>query len=298
MRKKGNTVKMFKTFRQHISRSPYQSIAAILVVSLSLFLICVFFLLGAGSKVILQYFESRPQLIAYLKDEAKPQEIELIRARIEATGKAKKVDYVSKEEALNLYKQLFKDKPLLLEMVTAKILPASLEISPYNLSSVQELAGILKEEPLVEDLDFEEDVVLSFSKFVSSLKKIGLAVAGFLLFIAVLTVLVVLGMKISQRKEEIEILKLLGASPWYIRFPLYLEGIFYGLVAAIVSWGLSYLAILYSVPFLVNFFSGIPLFPVPTIFMLEVLAGLLGVGIVVGFLGSFLAVLRSARTVR
>jgi len=123
-------------------------------------------------------------------------------------------------------------------------------------------------------------------------------VAGFLLFIAVLTVLVVLGMKISQRKEEIEILKLLGASSWYICFPLYLEGMFYGLTAAIISWGLSYLAILYSVPFLVNFFSGIPLFPVSTIFMSEVLAGLLGVGIVVGFLGSFLAVLRSARTVR
>lgn len=289
---------MFKTFRQHIARSPYQSMAAILVVSLSLFLICVFFLLGAGSKVVLQYFESRPQLIAYLKDEAKPQEVELIRARIEATGKTKSVTYVSKEEALELYKQLFKDKPLLLEMVTAKVLPASLEISPYNLSSVQELATMLKEEPLVEDLDFEEDVVLSLSKFVSSLRTIGLVIAVFLLFIAILTVLVVLGMKISQRKEEIEILKLLGASPWYIRSPLYLEGIFYGLVAAIVSWGLSYLAILYSTPYLVDFFSGIPLFPVSTIFMSEVLAGLLGVGIVVGFLGSFLAVLRSARTVR
>ena len=289
---------MFKTFRQHIARSPYQSMAAILVVSLSLFLICVFFLLGAGSKVVLQYFESRPQLIAYLKDEAKPQEVELIRARIEATGKTKSVTYVSKEEALELYKQLFKDKPLLLEMVTAKVLPASLEISPYNLSSVQELATMLKEEPLVEDLDFEEDVVLSLSKFVSSLRTIGLVIAVFLLFIAVLTVLVVLGMKISQRKEEIEILKLLGASSWYICFPLYLEGMFYGLTAAIISWGLSYLAILYSVPFLVNFFSGIPLFPVSTIFMSEVLAGLLGVGIVVGFLGSFLAVLRSARTVR
>ena len=289
---------MFKTFRQHISRSPYQSIAAVLVVSLSLFLICVFFLLGAGSKVVLQYFESRPQLIAYLKDEAKPQDIELIIARIQSTGKAKQVTYVSKEKALELYKELFKDKPLLLEMVTAKILPASLEVSPYNLSSVNELAEMLKKEPLVEDLDFEEDVVLNLSRFVSSLEKVGLAVAGFLLFIAVLTVLVVLGMKISQRKEEIEILKLLGASSWYICFPLYLEGMFYGLTAAIISWGLSYLAILYSVPFLVNFFSGIPLFPVSTIFMSEVLAGLLGVGIVVGFLGSFLAVLRSARTVR
>ncbi|MGB9637258.1 MAG: cell division protein FtsX [Microgenomates group bacterium] len=289
---------MFKTFKQHIIRSPYQSMAAILVVSLSLFLISVFFLLGVGSQTVLQYFESRPQLIAYLKDEARPQDVEVIIAKIKATGKAKQIDYVSKEKALEIYKQLFKDKPLLLEMVTAKILPASIEISPYNLSSIQELATMLKKEPLVEDLDFEEDVVKNLAGFIVSLRKIGLVMAAVLLFIAVLTVVVVLGMRISKRKEEMEILKLLGASPWYIRFPLYLEGIFYGLTAAVLSWGLTYLIILYSTPFLTSFFAGIPLFPVPLIFMLEILAGLLILGTVVGFLGSFLAILRSAKTAR
>jgi cell division transport system permease protein len=289
---------MFKTFKQHIIRSPYQSMAAILVVSLSLFLISVFFLLGVGSQIVLQYFESRPQLIAYLKDEAKPQDVEVIIAKIKATGKAKQIDYVSKEKALEIYKQLFKDKPLLLEMVTAKVLPASIEISPYNLSSIQELATMLKKEPLVEDLDFEEDVVKNLANFIVSLRKIGLVIAGVLLFIAVLTVVVVLGMRISKRKEETEILKLLGASSWYIRFPLYLEGVFYGLTAAIISWGLTYLIILYNTPFLTSFFAGIPLFPVPVIFMLEVLAGLLLLGAIVGILGSFLAILRSAKTAR
>lgn len=289
---------MFKIFRQHISRSPYQSLAAVLVISLSLFLISAFFLLGTGSQIILQYFESRPQLIAYLKDEAKPQDIELLRAKIEATGKISKIDYVSKENALKLYKDLFKDKPLLLEMVTAKILPASLEISPKDLSYVKDLALTLKSEPIIEDVNFEEDVVSSLSKFVSSLRKGGIALAGFLLLISILTVLIILGMKISQRKEEMEILKLLGASPWYIRSPLYLEGIFYGLVAGIVSWGVTYLAILYSTPFLINFLNGIPIFPISVIFMLEVLSGLLVLGFFVGLIGTFLAVSRFNRSVR
>lgn len=289
---------MFKIFRQHISRSPYQSFAAILVISLSLFLISVFFLLGAGSQVLLQYFESRPQLIAYLKDEAKPQEVELLIGKIQATGKVNKIDYVSKEDALKLYQQLFKDKPLLLEMVTAKILPASVEISPSNLASVKELSETIKNEPIVEDIDYQEDVVTNLSNIVANLRKIGILIAAFLLFISVLTVLVVLGMRISQRKEEIEILKLLGASPSYIRCPLYFEGVFYGVVAGLVSWVISYLAILYSTPFLLNLFTGIPLLPINIIFMLEELAGLLILGIFVGFLGSFLAVSRSARSVR
>ncbi len=272
--------------------------AAVLVISLSLFLIAVFFFLGVGSQSALKYFETRPQLIIYLKDEAKLQDIEMLQAKIQATGKVKEINYVSKEDALKLYKELFKDKPLLLEMVTANILPASLEISPHELSSVKDLAEELKKESIVEDFDYEEDVVSSLTEFVSALRKIGLGIAVFLLIISVLTVLVVLGMKISQRKTEIEILKLLGASSSYIRLPLYLEGIFYGLTSAFISWGLSYLAILYSTPFLINFLNGVPLFPVPVIFMLEVLGGLIVLGTIVGFLGSYFAVLRSARTMR
>ncbi|HUV71940.1 MAG TPA: permease-like cell division protein FtsX [Clostridia bacterium] len=289
---------MLNTIKQHIFRSPYQSLAAILVVSLSLFLMSAFFLIGAGSHTVLQYFESRPQVSAFLKDETKPQEVDLIKARIEAMEKVKKVDYISKEEALEIYRQQNKDKPLLLEMVSAKILPASLEVSTYDLNSLKEVATELKKEALVEDVIFQEDVILALSNWVQTLRKIGGLVAGFLLLVATLTVLIVLGMRIAQRKEEIEILKLLGASSWYICLPFYMEGIIYGLVAATIAWGLSYLGLLYVSPFLVKFLAGIPLLPVSVVFMLEVLAGLLGVGALVGFLGSFLAVSRFNRAVR
>ena len=286
---------MFKTLKQHIFRSPYQSLAAILVVSLSLFLICVFFLLGAGSHKVLNYFESRPQVIAFLKDEAKPQEIELLKAKIEATGKVKKVTFVSKEDALKIYRQLFKDNPLLLEMVTAKILPASLDIQPNNLSSLKETALLVKDEPIVESVDYEEDVVLRLASFTSFLRNTGLIIAAFLLLVAVLTVLVILGMRISQRKDDIDILKLLGASGFYICLPLYLEGIIYGVLAAIIAWGLSYLLLLYLTPFLVKFLADVSLLPVPFLFMLTVLGGLVLLGILVGFLGSFFAVSRFMR---
>ena len=289
---------MLKIVKQHIIRSPYQSLAAILVVSFSFFVIAIFALLGAGSSAVLKYFESRPQVSAFLKDEAKPQDVELIRSRLEATGKVSQVTYISKEEALKIYQEQNKDKPLLLEMVTAKILPASLEISANELSALKEIAENLKKEPMVEDVIFQEDVITALSKWTITLRKVGIATGAFLLFVSTLTILVILGMKISQRKEEIEILKLLGASSNYIRLPFYLEGIFYGLSGAFFSWGLSYLALLYGTPFLLSFLSGIPLFPVPILFMLEVLGGLLGLGLVVGFLGSFFAVARFVKSIK
>lgn len=289
---------MFKEFQKNITRSPYQSLSAIFVVSLAFFLIAVFFFLGAGSQKVLNFFESRPQVVAYLKDETKPQDLELLRAKIESSGKVKKIDYVSKDAALQLYKDLFKDKPLLLEMVTAKFLPASLEISAIDLSSLKDVSEILKKEPIVEDVDFQEDVTTSLSSWLFAIRKLGLGIASFLLIVSILTILVILGMKISQKREEIEILKLLGASPSYIRLPFYLEGIFYGVVAAIISLGLSYVSILLSAPFLTKFLNGIPIFPIPLLFMLEVLGGMILLGILVGFLGSLFAVSRFARTIR
>jgi len=290
---------MFKIFKQNISRSPYQSIAAILVVSLSFFLISIFFLLGVGSQKILQFFETRPQVTAFLKDEAKLQEVELLKAKIESSFDIRSVNYITKDDALKVYKEQNKDKPLLLEMVTAKILPASLEISTKDLSSLKKVAQSLKKENIVEDVVYQEDIITALSNWVRILRKAGIAIAGFLLLISFATILVVLGMKISQRKADIEIYKLLGASSWYIRKPIYLEGIFLGTISALVSWGLSLLTVNYFSSYITSFLSGIPLLtPFPIEFFLLQLGGMLAVGAVIGFLGSFLAASRFMSQVR
>jgi cell division transport system permease protein len=289
---------MIKTAKDHITRSPYQSLAAVFVLTLSLFLVSVFFFIGSGSQLILRHFETRPQVSAYLKDEAQTGDIDLIKAKIGNGSKVKNIEYISKDQALEIYKEQNKDKPLLLEMVSAKILPASLEVSTYDLASLKEVAEKLKQEAMVEDVVYHEDVVSSLSKWMATVRKFGLGIAVFLLFIAVMTILIILGMKISQRKEEMEILKLLGASPSYISSPFYLEGMFYGIVAAFVSWVLSYGAILGSGSFLTQFLAGIPLLPVSPVFMIEVLGGLLFLGIFVGFVGSALAVSRFNKAIR
>lgn len=289
---------MFKNFKKNIRRSPYQSLVVIVNVSLTLFLVCAFFLIGAGSQAVLGFFESRPQAVAYLKDVTKPEEIDALKNKLETNTSISKINYVSKDDALKIYKDLFKDKPVLLEMVTAKFLPASLEVSTTDIASLKDVANILRQESFVEDVDFQEDVVSTLSSWLNNLRKFGLTLAIFLLFNSALTILVILGMRISKKKEEIEILKLIGASPGYIRMPIYLEGIFYGFVSAVLAWGLSYILILYLTPFMKQFFTGIPLFPVNPIFMLELLGGLMFLGAGVGFLGSFMAVSRFMRSSR
>jgi len=282
----------WRTTWSHIRRSPYQALAATLIMFLTFFMATIFVLTAGGFQVVLRYFETRPQVTAFLKDETTLLQVDTIKAKLAQTGKVRETKYISKEEALNIYREQNKNDPLLLEMVTANILPASLEVSAKELSFLPEIAQILKSEPGVEEVIFQEDVVQALHNWTSTLRKVGVGLIGALGLVSVLIVLVIIGMKITLKKEEIEILQLIGASPWYIRAPFIFEGMFYGVVGAIFAWGVGYLLLLYATPFLVKFLSGIPILPVPFIFMLSLLGVEILVGILIGALGSLLAVKR------
>lgn len=285
----------FNTTWTHIRRSPYQALAAVGIMILTFFVSSVFVLLAAGSGAILHYFETRPQVTAFLKDEVTLAQVEDLKTRLMATDKVVEAKYVSKEEALAIYREQNKDDPLLLEMVTAEILPASLEVSTKDLAYLGEIAEILRQEPGVEEVIFQEEVVEILKTWTSNIRKIGIVLIGFLGIVSFLIVLVIIGMKVAIRRKEIEILQLIGASPWYIRAPFIFEGIFYGALGAILAWGITYLLLLYATPFLVNFLAGIPILPVPILFMFGLLGGELLFGVLIGTLGSLIAVRRYLR---
>jgi cell division transport system permease protein len=105
--------------------------------------------------------------------------------------------------------------------------------------------------------------------------------------VSFLVILVVIGMKISMHRAEIEILRLIGATNIYIKWPFVLEGVFYGLVGGLLAWGLAIILLLYATPFLVEFLKGVPVLPVSVESMLYLLAVNLGVGFFWGGLASW-----------
>jgi len=281
-----------KTTWAHIRRSPYQTLAAIGIMTLTFFLSTLIIFVAAGSQALLHYFETRPQVTAFFKDEVKMDEVEKLKEKLSQTGKIKSLKYVSKEEALEIYKEQNKSDPLLLEMVTANILPASLEVSTTDITYLGEIAQILRQEPGVEEVAFKEDVVKALKNWTDTIRKVGLALIGFLGVVSFLVVLVIIGMKVALRKQEVEILQLIGATRWFIRAPFVFEGIFYGILGVVLGWIGGVLLLLYSTPFLVEFLSGIPILPVPLMFILAVLGGEILAGTIIGSLGSLLAVKR------
>jgi len=297
-----------KTALDYIKRSPFQALAALFVLTLTFFVGTMLAVLVYSSANLLKYFETRPQIIAFLKDEITPEQVSALQNRLTGDVRVKDVRYVSKEEALEIYKQATSDNPLLSELVSPTIFPASLEFSVMDLSFAQEVINEVKKEGIVDSVGFTaslggektlEDVVGRLRTLTLYLRIGGGVFVGVLAGTSLLVILVITGMRITTRRGEIEILDLIGATPAFIRSPIILEALIYSAVGAFVGWLLAFLIWLYATPSLISYFGDIPILPKGTLNLFGlfaiILVGELLLGVGLALSGSYLAVSRARR---
>ncbi len=281
-----------KTTWRHMRRSPYQAFAAVFIMAQTFFVLTFFaFLIFASSRII-AYFESVPQVTAFFREEAKQEEIDSLQQQVKDTGKVAKLEFVSKQEALKIYKEQNKDDPLLLELVTADILPAALKVSAVKIDDLGSISDMLSSSPSVDRVIFQKDVVQNLASWTNALRKVGVILSAILALDATFLMVIIIGIKISQKREEIEIVRLIGATSWYVRWPFIYEGILYGVVGAILGWVFGIGLFWYATPFLSSLLKGIPLLPIPSIFFFQLLGIELLLAVFLGIVSSFLAVLR------
>lgn len=285
-------MKVTKTTLKHIRRSPYQSLAAVFIMILTFLSISVFAFIVFGSGAVISFFESKPQVTAFFKDEATQQNIDELKNQLDQTGMIASTKYVSKQQALQIYKEQNKNDPLLLDLVTADILPASLEISTVKIEDLDPVSNILKKSPYVSEVVYQKDIVSTLARWTNAIRIIGIILIVVLTVVSIVIMMTVIGFKVSQKREEIEIMKLLSATNWYIRWPFMLEGILYGSIGTLVGWLVASGGLVYLSPYLESFLRGIPIFPVSPLFLLGLLLGELVLAVFLGILASSLAVLR------
>ncbi len=280
--------------KRNIRRTPYQSLAALMVMFLTFLVMSAFLITAYGSQQILRYYESKPQAIAFFKDNTSATDINAIQSALYQTGRVASLKYISKEEALKIYRERNKGNQALLELVTANTLPASLEISTHTPEDLKPIAEVIKKEPVVDEVVLPEDVVASLTQVTSFIRTIGSVIVGFLIIFSTLIIIMIIGFKIRIKREEIGIMKLLGASTWFIRMPYLLEGIFYATFGALLAWVTSYGILWYFDPLLRTKMGEVSaiLFPISWLAMLELLGIELVVAAMVGGFGAFTAVRR------
>jgi cell division transport system permease protein len=232
--------------------------AAILTMFLTFLLAGVFFLATVSSVLVLQFFESKPQITVFFTDKATADDSRTLEKTLDATTKVASMKYVSKDDALAIYREQNKNDPLLLEMVTADILPASLEVSAKDPKFLSELDPLIRKAQGVEEVVFQKDVVDTLLSWTKAIRIVGGSLAILLAIDSLLIIMTVVSMKIALKKEEIEVLKLVGASPWYIRMPFIMEGGFYGVTGAFMSWIIITGLVIWLRPMVLSFLGMIP----------------------------------------
>lgn len=288
-------MKKLSTTFKHIRRSPYQSIGATFMTTITFYIVSIFALVVLGASSMLAFFESRPQVTSFFKDKAEQSQIETLRGDISRAVPVEDIRFISKDDALVIYKQQNEGNPMLLEMVTADILPASLEVSAKNVSDLETIAAIMQKNDIVEEVVFQKDVIDTLRKWMGGIRVSGIVLSSLLLFASLTTIVMILGLKFTARKTEINTLALLGATSWYIRGPFVTEGIIYAVTGAIFGWGLSYLTLLYLTPNIIAFLQDITILPVPIWVMMSMLGGEVLLASLIGALASLIATRRYGR---
>lgn len=283
---------LLKTTGYHIRRSPYQAFAAVFIMMQTFFVLSFFALLILGSSKVIAYFESVPQITAFFREDAKQESIDTLSEQVKSTNKVAKIEFVSKQEALKIYREQNKDDPLLLELVNADILPPALKVSTHKIDDLSSISEILSSSSAVERVIFQKDVIQNLVAWTSAIRKIGVVLIVILALDAIFVMVIIIGIKISQKKKEVEIMRLIGATNWYVSLPFVYEGAFYGVFGAFFGWFLSVVLLWYSTPFLSSFLRGIPFLPVSPLFLLELLIAELLLAVILGVVSSLVAVLR------
>src|SRR3989339_1324206 len=275
-----------------LRRSPYQALAAALAMSLTFFVASIFVILVIGGQIVLNYIEQRPQIVAFFKDDASQSQIRQIEEQIKATGLTREVKYVTKEEALAIYRERNKDEPLLLESVSSDFLPASIDISVKKAADIDQITKIVKGHTEVERVITPENLVEQLVKWTKTIRLGAVIFVSTLASVSFLIIIMVIGMRIAIRRDEVSIMNLVGATRWYISRPFFIEGALYGIIGASIAVILVYAALLFYSPNIQEFLGPIQVFPINPLFFVYLWAGEALIAALVGIIGAAIALFR------
>lgn len=284
----------FRTLKEsavNFWRNGWLSVAAVSVLLLSLYVIGVLFVVMMAANGILKNVEDKINVSIYFKSDVSEQKIEEIKNNLESYSEIKSVDYISKERALADFKSNNADEPVIiksLEEIGENPLLASLVVRANDPNKYQSISDYVNSSfgDDISRINYgkNKEVISKLNNIIAQMKKIGVALTIIFGAVSVLIIFNTIRITIYTHKQEIEVMRLVGASNMYIRLPFIFVGIIYGVAASIIAMILLFLTIRFVSPYVSNMISSRNLLS----FYFGNLGMLLGTQVVAGsFLGIF-----------
>ena len=271
-------------------RNALMSLAATATMVLMLLLLAGFFIIQAGLLAGLQFTEQKVEVVAYLESTATDAQVATVQATLDAMPEVDTVTYITRDVALERFREQMKaqGREDLTQALDSNPLYASLEVKLVDPSAVRVVGDVLRGEQVVRNVINIEalvDRVLTVTNVLRTAGTVLLLVVGVIaLFIIVNTI----RLAVVARAEEIEIMRLVGASDAFIRWPFVFEGAFVGFLGAAITLAVLAAAADPLNDFMVDFFRVLPL--QMGSMTRDIVTLVMGTGVGLGILGSWLSV--------
>ena len=297
--------RILKTGVQNFLRNITLAVAAIAVMVITLTIILFSFIANAAFSNTIQQLTDKIDISVFLKDDISSDQLHNLQGDLRKLDNVKSVEYISKDQALDLYREQNKDNIDLLLAIsqTDNPLPAPLKLKPKDPNRLEEIKSFLDKQE-IKDLQSDEtsysgdrkEAIDKISKATKFFRQAGIAGVIVFALVSILIIFNTIRMAIFNRRDELTIMRLLGASSWFIRGPFVVETILYGIISAMLSIGLVHT--LFSVTasaFDASSFGYLDINYANTYFRDRfwlILTAELGIGILIGAVSSIIATRR------
>lgn len=278
-----------------IRRNGFMSFASISTVAVSLLVLGMFLLIFLNTNNLAKYLESQVQVSVYMQDDAKAEELTSVKEQLQNMPGVVKVTAVSKEQALERFKERLGDQEQLLNSLGKdNPFPNSFDVQVDNPERIKAITPLIGQLPKVETAKFGQEVVEHLFQLTRILRFGGVVLIIFLAMATLFIISNTIRLTVFARRKEVVIMKYVGATDWFIRWPFLLEGMtlgFFGAILASLLINSIYSALLDRIHATLAF---LPLLP-PSPLLGYVTLFLLAAGTGIGALGSYISLRKFLR---
>ncbi len=236
----------------HVGRSPVVAGVTVGTVAVVFLIMGIFALVGHNLELLTSRVGSGLKLSVFLLDDCTAQQRQAIQDVLEASAEVERVLFLDREEAASRFRRRFGRQAEVLDELGENPLPESFEVTFTASGQNPRIIGALAQQvvnlPGIEEVQYGQAWLDRFFRFVQTVRLLGLIVGVLIFLAAILIVSNTIRLSVFARREEIHILKLVGATDGFIKAPFYLEGVLLGLLGAGLGIALTWLAFAVLVP--------------------------------------------------
>lgn len=225
----------FKHLLEFLKREKVISFISILAIFISFTLLSFIITFLVFSNTAMNYLQKQVQVRVFFKDSFTQDQILQLKSELESDSRVSEVTYTSKEDALRIFKDLSKNDPVLQESLTTNILPASLEIKARDVRDLDYFYEEYASKDFVESVKYLKDVKDKFKYYSNVVTVICLIITLLFFIVSFGIILSTIRINIFQKKDEIEIMKLVGASDDFVEAPFIHQGVVYSMVGSFLA---------------------------------------------------------------